>query len=113
MNGKLYVAAIFLLTLGIVLGAKAHSETIIVKYRGPVSLENFSCSYSSSSFVHRICYRSNREYLVVLLNQTYYHYCRVQQSVVDSWLSAGSKGKFYNAYIKGNYDCRLGGIPTG
>jgi len=48
----------------------------------------------------------------VLLNSTYYHYCNMPASIVEQWLSAQSAGRFYNAYIKGNYDCRLGGIPS-
>jgi hypothetical protein len=88
------------------------AETVYVKYRGPVNLENFQCANPSSSFVHRICYRSDKQYLIVLLDRTYYHYCNMPRSVVQQWLGAPSQGKFYRANVKGRYDCRLGGIAN-
>jgi hypothetical protein len=54
-----------------------------------------------SSFVNRICYQSENEYVVVLLKRTYYHYCRFPPALVQQWLNASSKGRFYNAYSKG------------
>ncbi len=90
----------------------ANAETVFVKYRGPVNLERFSCNDTVSSVVHRVCYRADRQYLIVLLSNTYYHYCRIPSGVVGQWLAAPSLGRFYNATIKGNYDCRLGGIPS-
>ena len=90
----------------------ANAETVYVKYRGPVNLDRFACSDTVSSVVHRVCYRADRQYLVVLLSDTYYHYCLILSGVVGEWLAAPSLGRFYNANIKGNYDCRLGGIPS-
>ena len=90
----------------------ATGETVFVKYRGPVDLSPFTCYDTESSVVHRICYWDSKAYLVVLLNSTYYHYCRIPDSTVRSWLAAPSKGRFYTASVKGNYDCRLGGIPN-
>ena len=106
------VVTTLVIVLALVSTATVNAETVYVKYQGPVSLDRFQCTYTSSSFVHRICYRAERRYLVVLLNRTYYHYCMMPKSIVEQWLSVKSKGRFYNAYIKGNYDCRLGGIPT-
>jgi len=102
----------FLLAFTLLLGAVANAETVFVKYRGQVVLDQFRCSSPSSSFVHRICYRAERKYLVVLLDSTYYHYCNIPKAVVEQWLAAPSQGRFYGEYIKGNFDCRLGGIPT-
>ena len=112
MKGIQRLATALCLALGMVLAVSAQAEIVYVKYQGPVSLDEFSCSNPSSSFVHRICYRSERQYLVVLLNQTYYHYCRIPSAVVQQWLAASSKGRFYGANIKGSYDCRQGGIPA-
>lgn len=89
----------------------ALAETVSVKWQGPVALEPFTCSDTESSLVHRICYQPDHSYLVVLLDQTYYHYCRIPSQVVSQWLNADSKGRFYNRSIKGNFDCRLGGVP--
>lgn len=91
--------------------AAAYAETVFVKYRGPVNLDEFSCKYTVSSFVHRICYRANERYLIVLLDQTYYHYCKVPASFLEQWMSAPSLGRFYGSYVRGNYDCRAGGVP--
>jgi hypothetical protein len=45
-------AAILLL-----LTAEVHSETIDVKYRGPVDLKTFECrDINRSSFIQRVCY---------------------------------------------------------
>jgi len=88
------------------------AESVYVKYRGSVDLNGFECSNTSSSFVHRICYQKQSKYLIVRLNNTYYHYCRLPQGTYNSWLSASSKGRYYNRNIKGNYDCRKGGIPN-
>lgn len=100
-----------LVLIGLLVAGTATAETVIVKYRGQVDLKDFKCAWPQSSFVHRVCYRENHKYLVVLLQQTYYHYCRIPPGVVADWLSAPSVGKYYEQYIKGNYDCRLGGIP--
>lgn len=86
-----------------------HAETIFVKYRGMVDLSEFSCTDTESSFVHRICYKDADQYLIVLLGDTYYHYCEIPRDVVQQWLSTESKGGVYNSNIKGNFDCRLNG----
>jgi hypothetical protein len=88
------------------------AETVYVKYRGPVNLDKFQCAQPGSSLVHRICYRSDHQYLIVLLGQTYYHYCNMPSTAVRQWLGAPSQGKFYRTYVKGRYDCRLGGVPN-
>jgi hypothetical protein len=89
----------------------AHAETVYVKYRGSISLDNFKCKNTISSFVNRICYQKKNDYLIVLLSSTYYHYCKVPNNVFKSWVNSSSKGRFYNSNIKGRFDCRLGGIP--
>lgn len=34
-----------------------------------------------------------------------YDFCRVPKSVFDSFLSSGSKGQFYDTYIRDRYQC--------
>ena len=85
-----------------------------VKYHGQVDLENgnfVEYDLKPSSFVKEIHFDSTNNYLITRLNQTYYHYCRINQIVVSNWVNSSSLGRFYNSEIKGNYDCRLGGIP--
>lgn len=89
----------------------ALAETVFVKYKGPTDISKFNCELTKSSFIHRICYSEKEKYAVVLLGGTYYHYCRINDSVIKDWKLASSIGRFYNQRIKYTYDCRLGGVP--
>ena len=85
----------------------AGAETVLVKYAGPVNLDDFACeSVTRSNFINRVCYQPERAYMVILLGNTYYHYCRIPPVEVAGLKSASSMGRYYNAYIKGRYDCR-------
>ena len=89
-----------------------HAETVMVKYRGPVNLDKFECQQSpQSSVVWRTCYSERNQYLVVNLRGAYYHYCRVPKAVVNEWRGSASLGRYYGDRIKGNFDCRQGGVP--
>lgn len=103
--------------LAFLLATSAHAETVDVKYRGPVDLKPFTCQDTKSSFVNRVCYDEKNQYMVILLKETYYHYCEIPKSTVDALLSADSKGLYYNANIKGTgkngpYDCRTHKVPS-
>ena len=88
------------------------AETVYVKYRGSVDLEPFKCeTITRSSFINRLCYDEKEKYVIVLLKNTYYHYCEVPKSLVSSWLSVASMGRFYTSKIKGKYDCRVYHMP--
>ena len=88
------------------------AETVIVKYRGPVDLARMSCeSITRSSFINRLCYDAKEKYVIVQLDATYYHYCGVPADIVSDWRTADSMGRFYNAQIKGRFDCRQGHVP--
>jgi hypothetical protein len=100
-----------ILLFSILISFNSYGESVYVKYRGNASLDNFNCTNTSSSFVHRICHQRQNSYVIVLLSSTYYHYCRVPDTTVNRWLSSSSKGGFYHSDIKGRFDCRLGGIP--
>jgi hypothetical protein len=89
----------------------AWAETVGVKYGEQVNLETFECHDTVSSFVNKVCYQSDARYVVVLLKATYYHYCEVDPLTVDNWLAAESKGRFYNANIRGRFDCRDAVVP--
>jgi hypothetical protein len=87
--------------------------TRVVKYRGPVDLKQFTCDdVSRSSFIKRVCYDKSNEYMVISLNATYYHYCEINAGTVSSLLGAESMGRFYNASIKGRFDCRTHRVPA-
>jgi KTSC domain len=84
----------------LILCATAQAETVNIKYRGPIDLKPFTCTNTVSSFVNRVCY-DTKSYMLILLNNTWYHYCEIDAGTVASLLSAESLGRFYNANIKG------------
>ena len=90
--------------LWVLLSSGAAAEDVVVKYReGTVSLDTFKCeSITKSTFVNRVCYDAAQEYMIIQLQDTYYHYCEIDQGTVDGLLSAVSLGKFFNANIKGS-----------
>jgi hypothetical protein len=89
------------------------SEIVEVKYRGALDLKYFDCNdISRSSFIRRVCYDRNNEYMVISLHGTYYHYCEIDSGTVSSLLGADSMGRYYNANIKGRFDCRTHRVPT-
>lgn len=91
----------------------ARAESVYVKYRGNVDLSSFGCTYvTGSSFIRRVCYDQGNRYMLILLNETYYHYCAIDAGTVTSLLNAHSMGAFYNASIRGNFDCRINPVPS-
>lgn len=89
------------------------AEAVDVKYRGSVDLSPFKCEWiDRSSLVKRVCYDAKERYVIVNLTGTYYHYCQVPGSVVAEWLDAESMGRFYNATVKGRFDCRVLRAPA-
>jgi hypothetical protein len=100
------------------LTAEVRSETVDVKYRGPVDLRTFECRDTPrSSFIQRVCYDKPQSYMIINLKGTYYHYCELPPVTFDGLMGAPSMGQFYNQNIKGTgsdgpYDCRTHRIPT-
>ena len=90
------VIAAFLLSVP----SSVKSESVDVKYWGEVDLGPYDCADTVSSFVHRICYCESKQHIVVLLNDTYYAYCRVAAQTAEDWKRAGSKGRYYNRNVK-------------
>jgi hypothetical protein len=91
----------------------SRAETVDVKYRGEVDLKSFDCKdIIRSSFIRRVCYDTKYMYMIVKLNETYYHYCDIESTTVDAFEAADSMGRFFNASIKGHFDCRTGHVPN-
>ena len=91
----------------------AIAETVFVKYQGNVDLVPFHCeTIARSSFINRLCYDQNEEYVIVKLNATYYHYCEVPAGMVDEWRKAVSMGSYYNVHVKRRFDCRINRVPS-
>ena len=67
------------------LNSSLTAETVDVKYRGPVDLTPFACTDTPrSSFVRRVCYDDKSQYMVIQLNNTYYHYCEMPKATNSS-----------------------------
>jgi KTSC domain len=86
------------------------SETVNVKYSGPVNLA-VHMPIARSSFIQRVCYDASNSYMLINLNGTWYHYCEIGPGMVSSLLAAESMGRFYNVSIKGNFDCWTHRVP--
>lgn len=83
------------------------AQAVPVKYMGDVDLSGFNCtSTPESSFVRSICHGKGHPNVVVSLKGTWYGYCGVPGAVVQEWLGAASKGRYYHAVVKGRFDCR-------
>lgn len=76
------------------------AQDVEVKYWGTVDLATYECMDTVSSFVNKVCYDADKSHVVVMLRDTYYAYCKVDQATVDDWLNADSKGRFYNQNVK-------------
>jgi hypothetical protein len=101
-------------TMALVLSAvPLASESVDLKYRGKVDLLPFSCmDVIRSSFINRVCYDRANEYMLISLNGIYYHYCEIDSGTIDSLMGAESMGRYYNASIRGRFDCRSRRVPT-
>ena len=91
------------------------SKIIYVKYRRDrVDINHPRWEYlntSKSSWVRGAWYDDDNDYMIINLSGTYYHYCSLPQSTWNSFKRASSFGSYYNAYIKGDYDCRRNYVP--
>jgi KTSC domain len=95
------------------LSLSAAAERVNVKYREEVNLAPFECTpITRSSFVQRVCYDRDNSYMLVDLKGTYYHYCEIDGETVAKLLHADSVGWFFNANVKGRFDCRTHHVPN-
>jgi hypothetical protein len=105
--------AIAALSVLLIVPAATFAETVQVKYRGEVDLKPFQCTnVDRSSFIRRVCYDAPNQYMLISLNGTFYHYCEIDSGTVSSLLAADSMGRYYNASIKGHFDCRVHRVPA-
>lgn len=87
--------------------APAFAATCVkVKDGASVPLGAFSCVDTlDNRLINKVCYDTNRQYMLVRLRTTYYHYCGVDVPAVEGLLQAKLKGKHYTQNIKGKYNC--------
>jgi hypothetical protein len=94
--------------------AFAFAQCVTVKYRNTsVCLDTFVCNETpQSSFVQKICYDAAKSYMLIELNDTWYHYCAVDHASVDNLVHASSVASYYNENfrshgpVRGPFDCR-------
>ncbi len=102
-----------ILVVSITASTSRSEEMADVKYRGPVNLAPFKCDeITRSSFIQRVCYDARNSYMLINLSGSWYHYCEIDKSTVDSLLGADSMGRYFNASIKGQFDCRTHRVPA-
>jgi hypothetical protein len=95
------------------------TECVTIKYRDtPVCLNTFTCTETpQSSFVRQICYDAVKSYMLIKLNESWYHYCSVDRVSVDNLIHANSLGSYYNQSFRshgpvhGPFDCRDHPVP--
>jgi KTSC domain len=100
-------------SLAIFIAAKgANAETVDVKYGGAVDLKPFACEeVTRSSFIRRVCYDAGNRYMLIKLNETWYHYCSIDAEMVNNFKGAPSMGRYFNSAIKGRFDCGTNHVP--
>jgi hypothetical protein len=91
----------------------AYAEKVHIKYRDDdVDLGGFEChDVTKGAEVRRICYDKANDYLVLRLQNTYYHYCEIDEATVGGLQSADSPDDYYHASIRGQFDCRTHRVP--
>jgi hypothetical protein len=102
------------------MSAPAAAECVTIKYREtPVCLDTFKCVETpQSSFVRKVCFDAAKSYLVIKLNDVWYHYCAVDRASFESLTAASSIGSYYNqnfrsrGAVHGPFDCRDHPVPT-
>ena len=111
MSGNRAVSC-FVVAIAALLGAAARAETVVVKYVGEVDLAPFTCQFTESSFIERICYDATASRMLIRMKPaTWYEYCFVPSTVFEGLRAAQSKGRYYNEAIKGRYGCQTAHPP--
>ncbi len=108
-----FITLLFALFL---LVSPAHAEQWLnIKYRPtPVDVDKPYFEYldtSGSSFVRGAWYDKAKQYMIITLQSTNYHYCGLDEATWKAFREASSFGTFYNQAIKGRFDCRIYPVP--
>lgn len=91
-----------------------NSNIVYLKYyEGPVRLYDFEVYKVRDSFIKRMAYKADENYMILKINDSYYNYCGFPNTQWSHFKDAQSKGNYYNNYIKGNYECPKDGFFPG
>lgn len=87
---------------------------VSIKYRSDkVDVSSFEyLNTSKSSNVRWAWYDKYNNYMIINLDWTNYHYCRLPDNIRNKFKLAESFWTYYISYIKWNYDCRLWWLPS-
>ena len=105
------ITALFIFT-----GCSNTENFVNIKYRD--SDVNIAASYFeeadiiANNLVDGAWYDESNKYMIIKLNGTYYHYCDMPTIAWEGLEGSNDPEDYYDDRIKGNYDCRLGYIPT-
>ena len=82
------------------------SDCIYVRSNGHVAKNHFTCEAICDSLnIDEVCYDSANEYLVVHYDRAYIQYCGVEEDLVNSFINASEKEKFYNRFFRRQFNC--------
>lgn len=112
------VLSLFLITPVILITAEyvTAEKSVSIKYhKRQVDIDMSTFEYKStaiSSFIRGAWYDSSKNYLILKLKDTYYHFCRLDNKTWKAFKAAGSFGTYFNEKIKGKFDCIAGMAPN-
>lgn len=87
------------------------NKKIYVKYRWEVLIDEKYEFQEFDSRVKELYYDKQNEYLIILLWDTYYHYCNMPNTTWLKFIFASNQYEYYENSIYWNYDCRKWWIP--
>ena len=92
------------------------AECVAVKYREAPICPDVPKRQKAALSV-RSAMTTPKSYMLIKLNDTWYHYCAVDPASVDSLLNALSIGTYYNEHFRshvmhGPFDCRDHPVPN-
>jgi hypothetical protein len=93
---------------------------IVVKYRdAPVCSDTFVCTETpQDSVVREVCFDAARSYMLIKLDETWYHYCSLDRGSVENLIKAPSIYNYYKQHFRshgsvhGPFDCRDHPVPN-
>jgi hypothetical protein len=96
---------------------KSSENLVVVKYRksNPVNVSppQFQSISPNQPTVKKVYYDVQNQYLIIRLRGVHYHYCKVPEKIWELFsLSPKKSDELYKNTIKGNFDCRNGGVPS-
>jgi hypothetical protein len=91
------------------------AEKVDVKgRRTPIDLSNTQLveqACKPSVCIDNVYYDPKHQYLVFQARGTYYHRCEVPAEVVQEWVESNNLKRYYDRYIKPDYDCAGKPLP--